>query len=347
MLNPAGDVALQQRNLILVATGLMLLVVVPVLVATALFAWRYRAGNPTATYDPDLDHSTSLELLIWAVPLLVIIVLGAVTWSSTHLLDPFRPLDRISAGRPLAPNARHLEVQVVAMDWKWLFVYPELGIATVNELALPVDRAVRFRITSTGQMSTFYAPTMAGMIYAMPGMESKLHAVINRPGDSWGYSGNYTGAGHSDMRFRLRGLDRAGFDRWVAGVKGGGVLDNVRYLSLEQPSERVPAMRFGQVRPDLFARIVNRCVRPGTPCMSDTMRRDMRRGGGEPGPGGVGGGFGTGTAPGRGSVPTDTPIPALQKEPAEKGSGSRAPKPSGPGPRERDTAALPLRAAHA
>ncbi|WP_299649370.1 ubiquinol oxidase subunit II [Sphingomonas bacterium] len=341
VLDPAGDVALQQRNLLGIATALMLLVVVPVMAATVLFAWRYRAGNAGATYDPDFDHSTGLELLIWSVPLLIVIVIGAVTWTSTHLLDPFRPLDRIAAGKPLAANAPHLEVQVVAMDWKWLFILPEQGIATVNELALPVDVPVRFRITSVSQMSTFYAPTMAGMIYAMPGMESTLHAVLNRPGESWGYSGNYTGAGHSDHRFRLRGMDRAGFDRWVAHVKGGQPLAVPAYLQLEKPSEKVPALRFGRVQSDLFARIVNRCVRPNTPCMSDTMRGDMRRGGGDPGNARLG----SGTMPGRGTT-GDKPVPALQKNP-EAGSGSRAPKPAGPGPRERDTTALPPRGAHA
>ena len=186
VMNPTGDIAVQQRDLILIATGLMLLIIVPVMVLTVLFAWRYRAGNPRANYDPKFDHSTSLELVIWSCPLLIIICLGAITWSSTHLLDPFRPLDRIAPGRPVPPGTRPLEVQVVAMDWKWLFIYPEQGIATVNELALPVDVPVRFSITSSTQMNTFYAPTLAGMIYAMPGMRSELNAVLNAPGESWG-----------------------------------------------------------------------------------------------------------------------------------------------------------------
>jgi cytochrome o ubiquinol oxidase subunit 2 len=359
VMNPTGDIAVQQRNLILIATALMLVVIVPVMILTALFAWRYRASNAKATYDPDFDHSTSLELVIWAVPLLIIIILGAVTWSSTHLLDPFRPLGRIAPGRPLAPDARHLEVQVVALDWKWLFIYPEQGVASVNELALPVDMPVKFRITSTSQMNTFYAPTMAGMIYAMPGMESKLHAVVNRRGDSWGYSANYTGQGFSDMRFKLRALPRAEFDAWVARVKsgGGGALDARRYVSLEQPSEKVPAMYFGAVQPDLFGRVVNRCVEPGKPCMSDVMRRDMMRGGGHPGDGR----FGAGTAPGRASMPMhgDKPTPALQKAPEDKGSGPNVTKPravegsdapgqTSPGDRRnRDMSALPSRTDHA
>ncbi|RZM31441.1 MAG: ubiquinol oxidase subunit II, partial [Sphingomonas sp.] len=179
MLNPAGDVALQQRNLIYASTGLMLIIIVPVLILIVLFAWRYRKGNRDATYDPKFDHSTSLELVIWSAPLLIIIALGALTWSSTHLLDPFRPLDRVAAGKPIDKKQAPMLVQVVAMDWKWLFIYPEQGIATVNELVLPVDRQVRFDITSTNMMNSFYAPTLAGMVYAMPGMRSTLYAVLN------------------------------------------------------------------------------------------------------------------------------------------------------------------------
>ena len=280
VLDPAGDIARQQRDLIYTATGLMLLVIIPVMVLIVVFAWRYRSGAKDATYDPGFDHSTSLELVIWSVPLLIIIALGAVTWSSTHLLDPFRPLDRIAAGKPVAPGARTLRVQVVSMDWKWLFIYPDEGIATVNELVLPVDRQVRFDLTSTNMMNTFYAPTLAGMIYTMPGMRSTLHAVLNRPGDYEGFSANYSGAGFTDMRFRLRGVDQAGFDRWVAQVKEpGAALETEAYLALEKPSEKVAPMRFGAVAPDLFDRVVERCVKPGAPCMREIMAADRRKDG--------------------------------------------------------------------
>jgi len=282
VLNPAGDVALQQRNLIYTSTLLMLVIIVPVMTLTALFAWRYRKGG-RATYDPKFDHSTSLELVIWSAPLLIIIALGALTWSSTHLLDPFRPLNRIAADKAGDTKRPPMRVQVVALDWKWLFIYPELGIATVNELALPVDRQVRFDITSANMMNTFYAPTMAGMVYAMPGMQSTLHAVLNKPGTYKGLSANYSGAGFSDMRFALRGFDQAGFDRWVAETRAAGrTLPTAAYLKLERPTEKVPVMRFASVEPDLFRRVVERCVRPGSPCMSDVMARDRRAGGGDP-----------------------------------------------------------------
>jgi cytochrome o ubiquinol oxidase subunit 2 len=269
VLDPAGDIALQQRDIIYISTALMLLIIVPVMALTIVFAWRYRESNKEATYDPDFDHSTSLELVIWSAPLLIIICLGALTWWSTHLLDPYRPLNRISAEKAVDPKAKAMVVQVVSLDWKWLFIYPEQGVATVNELALPVDRPVRFELTSTNMMNTFYAPTLAGMIYTMPGMRGTLHAVLNRQGRFDGMSANYSGAGFSDMRFKLYGVDQAGFDAWVARVKGSGrALDTNGFLALEKPSEKVPAMYFAGVEGDLFERVYKRCVRPGTPCMN-------------------------------------------------------------------------------
>jgi cytochrome o ubiquinol oxidase subunit 2 len=327
VLNPAGDVARQQRDIIYISTGLMLLIIVPVLILIVVFAWRYRKGQG-GTYDPDFDHSTSLELVIWSAPLLIIIALGALTWSSTHLLDPFRPLDRIASGQEAkAPQREMLRVQVVSMDWKWLFIYPEQGIATVNELVLPINRQVRFDITSTNMMNTFYAPTLAGMIYAMPGMHSQLHAVLNRKGNFAGMSANYSGAGFSDMKFRLHGVDDAGFDNWVARTRGSGrSLDLDTYRRLEKPSEKVPAIRFAGVPEDLFQRVLERCVEPGTPCMSQIMNHD-RRGGGAPGevrPG-------AGMPAAHGSMPQHgKPAGAIFKSPSEKGSGPNVTKPADP-----------------
>lgn len=283
VMNPAGDVARQQADLILWSTGLMLLIIVPVMVLTVVFAWRYRASNEDAEYRPTWDHSTGLELIIWSAPLMIIIALGALTWVATHTLDPYRPIGRIAEGRPLPANQRPLEVQVVSLDWKWLFIYPEQGIATVNELVVPVDRQVRFRLTSSSVMNTFYVPAMAGMIYTMAGMETKLHAVLNRPGNFEGMSANYSGAGFSKMKFRTHAVDDARFDQWVSEVKGRGPrLDAATYLRLEQPSEGVPVMRFANVERGLFQRAVNLCVRPGQPCMSESMHGG--HGGGLPAP---------------------------------------------------------------
>lgn len=275
VLNPAGDVARQQRDIIYISTGLMLLIIVPVIILIVVFAWRYRKGKG-GTYDPDFHHSTSLELVIWSAPLLIIIALGALTWSSTHLLDPFRPLDRFSAEQKqgMAQNSaeKPMVIQVVSLDWKWLFIYPEQNIATVNELVLPVNRHVRFDITSSNMMNTFYAPTLAGMIYAMPGMRSTVHAVLNKPGEYEGFSANYSGAGFSDMRFKLRGVDDAGFDGWVARARSDGKsLDYPAYKILAKPSEKVAPIYFASVNSDLFWRILERCVDPGQLCMSEMM----------------------------------------------------------------------------
>ncbi|MBN2973208.1 ubiquinol oxidase subunit II [Roseomonas aeriglobus] len=275
VLDPAGDIALQQRDIIYISTALMLVIIVPVMALICVFAWRYRKGNKDATYDPDFHHSTSLELVIWSAPLLIIICLGALTWWSTHLLDPFRPVNRISATKAVDPTVKPLDIQVVSLDWKWLFIYPEQGIATVNELALPVDRPVRFHLTSSNMMNTFYAPTLAGMIYTMPGMRSTLHAVLNKPGKFEGMSANYSGAGFSDMRFTLYGVNARAFDAWVGRVKGAPMtLDTPTYLEIEKPTDKVPPMYFARVQPGLFDRVYQRCVRPGTPCMSDMMRHD-------------------------------------------------------------------------
>ncbi len=267
LLHPAGAVASQQGHLIVVATLLMLLVIIPVIALTVLFAWRYRKSNTSATYTPDWDHSTQLELVIWAAPLLIIIALGAVTWISTHTLDPYRPLHRGDASSHVAGDVKSLTdvkpltVEVVALDWKWLFIYPDQGIAVVNDLAAPVDMPITFKITASSVMNSFFIPALAGQIYAMPGMQTELHAVINSTGDFDGFSANYSGAGFSDMRFKFHGLNAADFDSWVQSAKASGKsLDREGYLQLEQPSERDPVRRYASVAPELFDSIVERTV---------------------------------------------------------------------------------------
>ncbi|PZP40093.1 MAG: ubiquinol oxidase subunit II [Pseudomonas fluorescens] len=285
VLQPSGDIAAQQRDLLVISTVLMLLIIIPVMYLTIHFAWKYRASNTEAEYEPEWDHSTKLELVIWACPLLIIICLGAITWLGTHLLDPYRPLNRIADGQHITEEVKPLEVQVVALDWKWLFIYPEYGIATVNELAAPVDRPINFRITASSVMNAFYVPALAGMIYAMPGMETKLHAVINKPGNYLGFSANYSGDGFSGMKFRFHGLDTAGFDNWVATVKSSTQnLDRNLYLTkLEVPSEHEPVAHYGTVAADLYPAILNMCVNPGKMCMGYMMAIDDKGGLGKEG----------------------------------------------------------------
>ncbi|MFT4241993.1 MAG: ubiquinol oxidase subunit II [Acidovorax sp.] len=280
VLNPAGDVAAQQGHMVVQATLLMLIIIVPVIALVLWFAWKYREANPAADedYDPDWHHSTTLELVIWTVPLLIIIALGALTWIGTHKLDPYRPLDRIAADKPLEEQSTPLEVQVVAMDWKWLFFYPEQGIATVNELAAPVDRPILFKLTATSTMNAFYVPDLAGMIYAMPGMQTELNAVINRPGVFPGMSSHYSGHGFSGMTFKFHGLAQADFDQWVAKARAEGQpLTKAAYLQLEKPSERDPVRRFSRVESGLYDKVLNRCVADGTVCMHHQMAQDAAR----------------------------------------------------------------------
>jgi cytochrome o ubiquinol oxidase subunit 2 len=259
LLHPAGAVAAQQGHLIVVSTVLMLLVIVPVMALTVLFAWRYRKSNTEATYTPDWDHSTQLELVIWAAPLLIIIALGAVTWINTHTLDPYRALRPAAGARPLAADTKPLTVEVVALDWKWLFIYPEQGIAVVNELAAPANVPITFKITASSVMNSFFIPALAGQIYAMPGMQTELHAVMNGQGAYDGFSANYSGAGFSDMRFKFHSMSAPDFERWVQTVKAGGTaLDRKGYLQLERPSEREPVRRYASVADGLYESILSR-----------------------------------------------------------------------------------------
>jgi cytochrome o ubiquinol oxidase subunit 2 len=279
VLNPAGDVAAQQRDLLVTSTWLMLLIIVPVMALTVLFAWRYRHNNREARYEPDWHHSMRLELVIWSMPLLIIICLGALTWLGSHLLDPYRPLDRLAPGKEIPEDTRALQVEVVALDWKWLFIYPQYGVATVNELTVPVNQPLSLRITASSVMNTFYAPHLAGMIYAMPSMETRLHGVLNSPGESEGFSANYSGAGFSGMRFKMRSVSDSEFKRWVGMARAAQQsLTRDAYLQLAKPSEREPVRYFSTVDKQLFDAIVGMCVEPGKMCTHDMMAIDERGG---------------------------------------------------------------------
>jgi cytochrome o ubiquinol oxidase subunit II len=269
LLHPSGAVAAQQGHLIVQSTVLMLIIVIPVIALTVIFAWRYRQSNSQAAYMPDWDHSTQLELVIWAAPLLIIIALGALTWISSHTLDPYRSLRRLDAARPVPTGAKPLTIEVVALDWKWLFIYPDQGIAVVNEVAAPVDVPINFKITASSVMNSFFVPALAGQIYAMPGMQTQLNAVINQPGEYDGFSANYSGAGFSGMHFKFQGVTAAGFEKWVQSAKAGGqALSQQGYVQLARPSERDPVRRYASVDPGLYGSILNQCLSPCTNSMA-------------------------------------------------------------------------------
>ncbi|MEO1316565.1 MAG: ubiquinol oxidase subunit II [Pseudomonadota bacterium] len=281
VLDAPGDVAAQQGELIVYSTVLMLIVIVPVMALTVFFAWRYREDNKEATYEPDWDHSISLEIVVWSVPLAIIICLAGLTWVATHRLDPYQPLRRISADIPMNADVKPMEVQVVALDWKWLFIYPEYGIATVNEAAAIVDRPIEFKLTSTTVMNAFYVPALSGMIYAMAGMETELNAVMNEPGTYHGLSANYSGIGFSHMHFDFHTFDEEGFEAWVAKVKdGSGMLDRDEMIALEEPSINHPVEYFDGVEENLWVRIVNMCIGYDDLCQNDMMMVDALGGGG-------------------------------------------------------------------
>jgi cytochrome o ubiquinol oxidase subunit II len=278
LLHPEGDVARQQSDLMIHSVYLLSLIIVPVLIAVFVIAWRYRASNKHAEYDPDWDHSTQLELVVWAAPLLIIIALGAMTWIGTHQLDPYRPLSRIDDGKSISLSDKPLEVEVVSMDWKWLFIYPQYGIATVNELAAPVDRPIHFKLTSARMMNTFFVPTLAGQVYTMAGMQTQLHAVINKPGTYKGFSANYSGLGFTDMRFTFKGMTRKAFDSWVGKARAiGRSLSLAAYRELNKPSRNVPPRAYASYAPDLYHRVLNMCVNPGQVCMNKMMALDAQR----------------------------------------------------------------------
>ncbi|MEM7441150.1 MAG: COX aromatic rich motif-containing protein [Pseudomonadota bacterium] len=212
----------------------------------------------------------------------IIICLAGLTWVATHRLNPYNDLTRISETQPLDPAVKPLTVYVVAMDWKWGFIYPEQGIATVGEAAVIVDRPVEWKITSTTVMNSFYVPEMAGMIYAMAGMETELNAVVNAPGTFDGFSANYSGAGFSHMTFDLHATDATGFDAWVAKVRAGakGDLTREEFLKLDQPSVKHPVTYYDGIEDDLWRRILNRCVGEDQLCQDDMMMVDALGGGG-------------------------------------------------------------------
>lgn len=278
LLDPSGDVARQQSDVMTASVAIMALIIVPVLVAIAVIAWRYRASNRDARYEPEWDHSSQLELAVWAVPLLIIIALGAITWIGTHQLDPYQPLNRVVDGKSIDTNVRPLEIEVVSLDWKWLFFYPQYGIATVNDVAAPVNVPIHFKLTSSRMMNSFFVPALVGQIYTMAGMQTELNAVINKPGVYRGFSANYSGIGFTDMRFRFQGLTRKGFQDWISRARAGGkTLSLAAYRKLASPSRNVPAAYFAAYAPDLYQRILNTCTQPGQVCKDKMMAQDARR----------------------------------------------------------------------
>ncbi|MCK7549572.1 ubiquinol oxidase subunit II [Marinobacter koreensis] len=252
LMDPKGQVGEEQRVLIITAFVLMLIVVIPVIVMTLLFAYRYRESNKDATYKPNWAHSTAIEVVVWFIPCVIIAVLAVLTWITSHSLDPFKPLETDSDKPPVV-------IQAVSLDWKWVFIYPEQNIATVNEITFPANRPVEFQITSGTVMNAFWIPTLGSQIYAMAGMDSRLNLIADEQGTFEGRSSNYSGAGFSEMTFKAHAVSEDDYQNWITKVKASDKTLSYKgnYQELAEPSEENPVQYFSSVSPNLYNNILD------------------------------------------------------------------------------------------
>jgi cytochrome o ubiquinol oxidase subunit 2 len=255
VLDPQGPVGLADKTILIDSLAIMLAIVVPTIAATLGFAWWYREGNTKATYLPEFEYSGRLELIVWAIPIMVIMLLGGVAWIGSHELDP---------AQPLASDKPPLEVQVVSLDWKWLFIYPDQHVASVNQLIIPAGVPVHFALTSSSVMTAFFIPQLGSMIYTMNGMRTQLNLQADAPGTFLGLASHYSGDGFSDMHFDVLAVPEAQFTSWVEDArKSGGTLDATSYATLEVQSIDTHPFTYRAVDAGLFQAIVTQQVAPG------------------------------------------------------------------------------------
>ncbi|MDB5176832.1 MAG: Ubiquinol oxidase subunit 2 [Candidatus Saccharibacteria bacterium] len=230
VLNPQGIIAVQQKDLIIFTLILSAIIVIPVFLMLGIFSWKYREGNPNATYTPDIDGNRWLETLWWGIPILIIGILSVVTWVSTHQLDPYKPI---------ASDVKPITVQVIALQWKWLFIYPEQGVASLNELRMPVGTPVNFELTSDGPMSAMWIPSLGSQTYAMTGMSSKLSLRADKVGEYRGSNSNISGSGYADMNFKVIAMpDRKAFDKWAESIDNNKSHRHLEWSSFEELSKQ-------------------------------------------------------------------------------------------------------------
>ncbi len=253
ILNPKGIVGQKERDLLLLSTYIMLFVVIPVFLLTFFIAWKYRVSNKGAEYKPEWDNSHLAEAIWWGFPLLIIVILSVITWRSCHELDPFKPLQS---------DQKPLHIQVVALEWKWLFIYPEQNVASVNDLRFPVGVPLNFEITADAPMNSFWIPELGGQIYAMSGMRSKLHLMANEPGEFRGFSANISGKGFAGMTFMAKGTSDDEFERWVQTAQSSPSLGKNEYRELAAPSEYVPPATYSLGESKLFDEIIMKYMMP-------------------------------------------------------------------------------------
>jgi cytochrome o ubiquinol oxidase subunit 2 len=255
--DPIGPVAAQEKQLLINSTAIMLAIIIPTMIATVVFAWWFRRGNAKAAYRPDWEYSGAIEMVVWGIPVLTIMLLGGIAWVGSHDLDP---------SRPLKSNVAPLKVEVVSLDWKWLFIYPDQGIATVNQLVVPAGTPVNYSLTSATVWNVFWVPQMGTMIYTMPRMTTRLNLQADREGSFTGMSGHFSGDGFPGMQFQVQALPPDQFAMWAQGAHSGPALDGQAYNQLQKPSSYVKPFTYGSVQPGLFDAIVaNRPLPPISP----------------------------------------------------------------------------------
>jgi cytochrome o ubiquinol oxidase subunit 2 len=255
VLDPQGPIGEAERKILFNATAIMLAIVIPTIVATLAFAWWFRASNARASYLPDWAYSGRIELVVWSIPTLVILFLGGVIWIGSYDLDPARPLNS---------KIEPVNVQAVSLDWKWLFIYPNQGVASLNELVVPAGTPLHFRLTSSGVMSAFFVPQLGSMIYTMNGMTTQLHLQADREGEFYGRASQFSGDGFSGMQFTTRAVSVEAFAAWVKSVQNAGRgLDKDSYTELAKQSANVPPATYRLHDPNLFHLIATRALPPG------------------------------------------------------------------------------------
>jgi cytochrome o ubiquinol oxidase subunit 2 len=249
VLDPKGPIAAAERQILFNSLGIMLAIVIPTILATLGAAFWFRASNARARYMPDFAYSGRLEMLVWSIPIMTVLLVGGVAWVGSHDLDP---------PKPIASAVKPVRVQVISLDWKWLFIYPEQGIAAVNQLTIPVGTPVSFELTSSSVMNSFWVPQLGGQIYTMAGMTTRLHLQADHPGTYRGASANYSGEGFADMRFNVDAVPAEKFAQWVDTARSAGpVLDAQAYADLAKPSKAVAPFTYRSAAPGLFNGIVN------------------------------------------------------------------------------------------
>lgn len=254
MLFPKGIIAVEERNLLFIIQGIMLLVIIPVYVLTFIFSWKYRADNKKATYDPELVDNVVAEYFWWGIPLIFTLIIGVITWIKTHELDPYKPL---------ASDKKPLTIQAVALQWKWLFIYPEEKIASVNFIQIPTQVPIHFEITADAPMNSFWIPDLGGQIYAMPKMKTELNLVANKIGDFRGSSANLSGEGFAGMHFITRASSEEDFQKWLESAKhSSNLLSWEEYEKLAAPSKNNPAQIFQLGEAKLFNEIIMKYIHP-------------------------------------------------------------------------------------